>query len=94
MTARLVLACSSESGAGDLNAGSGRPCTGSVTSPGEIYTGMALVGGYLRRAGDDSSKSYIERLLDIASDEAKNYTLTATAEVAVVVFLLKDLYNR
>jgi hypothetical protein len=51
---------------------------------------MALVGGYIRRAGDDSSKSYIERLLDIASDEAKNYMLTATAEVAVVVFLLKD----
>src|SRR5918993_2952782 len=41
-------------------------------------------------AEQDAAKSYIETLLDITSDEAKNYILTATAEVAVVVFLLKD----
>lgn len=40
--------------------------------------------------GPGAGSSYIEKLLDITSDEAKNYVLAATAEVAVVVFLFKD----
>ena len=45
----------------------------------------------LKDASATSARAYVEQLLVVAADDAKNVLLLATVSIATVVFLIRDL---